>query len=79
MSAVVTRDVVTVPDSAPVRRPRKRWTRFILPVFTIGMIVYLAFPVFVMILYSFNIVENRQSASVHVLHPPVVEADRGDP
>ncbi len=63
MSAVVTRDVVTVPDSAPVRRPRKRWTRFILPVFTIGMIVYLAFPVFVMILYSFNIVENRQSAS----------------
>jgi spermidine/putrescine transport system permease protein len=40
---------------APVRKPRKRWTRFILPVFTIGMIVYLAFPVFVMILYSFNI------------------------
>jgi spermidine/putrescine transport system permease protein len=44
------------------RTPRKRWTRFILPVFTIGMIVYLAFPVFVMFLYSFNIVENRQVA-----------------
>ena len=42
-------------EPAPVHRPRKRWTRFILPVFTIGMIVYLAFPVFVMILYSFNV------------------------
>lgn len=40
---------------AQVRHPRKRWTRFILPVFTIGMITYLAFPVFVMILYSFNV------------------------
>jgi len=42
-------------EPAPVRRPRKRWTRFILPVFTLGMIFYLAFPVFVMILYSFNV------------------------
>jgi spermidine/putrescine transport system permease protein len=47
----------------PVKRtPKKRWTRFILPVFTIGMIVYLAFPVFVMILYSFNEVRERQVA-----------------
>lgn len=47
----------------PVKRtPKKRITRFILPVFTLGMIVYLAFPVFVMILYSFNIVANRQVA-----------------
>jgi spermidine/putrescine transport system permease protein len=60
MSAVATRDVVTVPDSPPVRHPKKRWTRFILPVFTIAMILYLAFPVFVMILYSFNIVQQRQ-------------------
>lgn len=60
MSTVVVPDVVSVPDPPAVRRPKKRWTRFILPVFTIGMIVYLAFPVFVMILYSFNIVENRQ-------------------
>lgn len=42
-------------EPAPVRKPRKRWTRFILPVFTLGMIFYLAFPVFVMILYSFNV------------------------
>jgi spermidine/putrescine transport system permease protein len=62
MSTVATRDVVTVPDSPAVRHPKKRWTRFILPVFTLGMIVYLAFPVFVMILYSFNIVAQRQVA-----------------
>jgi spermidine/putrescine transport system permease protein len=55
-------DVVSVPEQPAVRRPKRRWTRFILPVFTIGMILYLAFPVFVMILYSFNIVENRQVA-----------------
>jgi spermidine/putrescine transport system permease protein len=53
-------DVIALPDEPVARKPRKRWTRFILPVFTIGMIVYLAFPVFVMILYSFNIVQNRQ-------------------
>jgi spermidine/putrescine transport system permease protein len=40
---------------APVRAPKKRWTRWILPVFTIAMIVYLAFPVLVMIIYSFNV------------------------
>ncbi len=55
MSTVVSTDVVTLPE-APIRTPRKRWTRFILPVFTIGMIVYLAFPVLVMILYSFNVI-----------------------
>jgi spermidine/putrescine transport system permease protein len=61
MSTVVAPpDVIALPDEPAVRRPRKRWTRFILPVFTIGMILYLAFPVFVMILYSFNIVQNRQ-------------------
>ncbi len=54
-------DVADLPP--PVQRhPKRRWTRFILPVFTIGMIVYLAFPVFVMILYSFNIVRERQLA-----------------
>src|SRR5262245_43338609 len=55
MSVAVTDDVVTIPE-APIRTPRKRWTRFILPVFTIAMIVYLAFPVLVMILYSFNVI-----------------------
>ncbi len=43
-----------VPDLPPLRVKRRRWTFYILPVFTIGMIVYLASPVFLMILYSFN-------------------------
>jgi len=65
MSAVTapprTLDVAELPP--PIKRtPRRRWTRFILPVFTIGMILYLAFPVFVMIVYSFNIVRERQVA-----------------
>ena len=55
MSTAVASDVVVIPE-APVRVPRKRWTRFILPVFTIAMIVYLAFPVLVMIIYSFNVI-----------------------
>jgi spermidine/putrescine transport system permease protein len=62
MSAVVAPGVVSVPEAPATRQPKKRWTRFILPVFTIGMILYLAFPVFVMILYSFNIVASRQVA-----------------
>ncbi|MEO8291556.1 MAG: ABC transporter permease [Actinomycetota bacterium] len=43
-----------VPDLPPLRVKRHRWTFYILPVFTIAMIVYLASPVFLMILYSFN-------------------------
>lgn len=55
MSTVVSPDVVVIPE-APVRTPKKRWTRFILPVFTFAMILYLAFPVLVMIIYSFNVI-----------------------
>jgi spermidine/putrescine transport system permease protein len=41
--------------AAPAGPPRKRWWRGkILPVYTILMIIYLASPVFVMILYGFN-------------------------
>jgi spermidine/putrescine transport system permease protein len=39
---------------APINKPRKRWTRFVLPVYSLAMIVYLASPVFLMILYGFN-------------------------
>jgi spermidine/putrescine transport system permease protein len=35
-------------------RPKKRWTRFLLPTYTGVLIVYLMFPIFVMVLYSFN-------------------------
>jgi spermidine/putrescine transport system permease protein len=55
MSAVAVPETIVLPDEPAVRTPRKRWTRFILPVFTLGMIVYLAFPVLVMIVYSFNV------------------------
>ena len=64
MSAVAapTRAVVE-PSRAPLNVPRKRWTRFILPTYTILMILYLASPIFVMILYGFNDVPfDRQNA-----------------
>jgi spermidine/putrescine transport system permease protein len=55
MSSVATASRQAVsPDMPPLRVKRRRWTYYILPVFTIGMIVYLASPVFLMILYSFN-------------------------
>jgi spermidine/putrescine transport system permease protein len=55
MSAVAaqTKPVVE-PSPAPLNVPRKRGTRFILPTYTILMILYLASPIFVMILYGFN-------------------------
>jgi len=55
----------SLPELGPARpnTPRKRWTRFILPTYTIVMIVYLASPIFVMILYGFNDVPfDRQTA-----------------
>jgi spermidine/putrescine transport system permease protein len=40
---------------APVeRRPRRRWTRFILPTYVTAFILYLCFPIFIIILFSFN-------------------------
>jgi spermidine/putrescine transport system permease protein len=41
-------------DLPPINKPHKRWTRFILPVFTFAMIFYLTSPVLVMILFGFN-------------------------
>jgi spermidine/putrescine transport system permease protein len=40
--------------SGPARPRRRRWTRFILPVYSWVVIAYLVFPIAVMILYSFN-------------------------
>jgi len=56
MSSVATRPDAAPPSvgPAPLYQPHKRITRFFLPVFTWLMILYLALPVFVMILYSFN-------------------------
>ena len=50
----VTLDQVDTRERPPMRVTRKRWTAYILPVFTGAMIVYLASPVFIMILFSFN-------------------------
>ena len=55
MSAVATAPPPTAAqDRPPLRTTPRRWTFYILPVFTIAMIVYLASPVFLMIVYSFN-------------------------
>jgi spermidine/putrescine transport system permease protein len=55
MSAVAAQaKPVVEPSPAPLNVPRKRGTRFILPTYTILMILYLASPIFVMILYGFN-------------------------
>ena len=40
--------------TGPARAPRRRWTRFILPTYTAAFILYLCFPIFVIILFSFN-------------------------
>ena len=55
MTAVATRvRAAEARDLPPVNEPRKRITRFVLPVFTFAMILYLTSPVFLMILYGFN-------------------------
>ena len=57
MSAVATPPRAPVSRSeAPLHKPKKRATRFILPGFTWLMIIYLSLPIFVMIVYSFNAV-----------------------
>jgi spermidine/putrescine transport system permease protein len=53
MSAVTVRPTAER-ELPPMRVKKRRWTSYILPVFTIAMIVYLASPVFMMIAYSFN-------------------------
>ena len=54
MSAVATEPEAIARSEAPIRRPRKRWTRFLLPTYTAAFILYLSFPILVIILFSFN-------------------------
>jgi spermidine/putrescine transport system permease protein len=57
MSSVATTPRAPVSRSeAPVHKPKKKMTRFILPGFTWLMILYLSLPILVMIVYSFNAV-----------------------
>jgi spermidine/putrescine transport system permease protein len=57
VGAVLTRELPEqIPARAPLpRRPSgRRWTRFVLPVYTALVLFYLVSPILVMILYSFN-------------------------
>jgi spermidine/putrescine transport system permease protein len=58
MSAVATTRGTTpsvdVRHLPPINRPHKRWTRFVLPTYSILLMLYLASPVFLMILFGFN-------------------------
>ena len=56
MSAVATTTAVGEGRTAGhhARRPRRRWTRYLLPAYSWLVIAYLVFPIAVMILYSFN-------------------------
>jgi spermidine/putrescine transport system permease protein len=57
MSAVATSQRAPIAKTqAPLHKPHKRATRFILPTFTWLMIIYLTLPILVMIIYSFNAV-----------------------
>ena len=53
-SAVSTATTVETRAAGPARRRRRRWTRFILPVYSWLVIAYLVLPIGVMVLYSFN-------------------------
>ena len=53
-SAVSTATTVETLAAGPARRRRRRWTRFILPVYSWLVIAYLVLPIGVMVLYSFN-------------------------
>jgi spermidine/putrescine transport system permease protein len=47
------------PATASPRRPKRRWTRFVLPTYTGAVIVYLFIPVLVMVAFGFNDYEGR--------------------
>ena len=55
MSAVTADERAAPVSERPAPNPpRKRWTRFILPVYSILVILYMTSPVLTMILYGFN-------------------------
>ncbi len=63
--SVATVDKAPVTDRPPIRVKRKRWTSYILPVFTVAMIAYLASPIFVMIVFSFNVLKGQERQVAH--------------
>jgi spermidine/putrescine transport system permease protein len=53
-SAAVRPDILDTSGRRPSGVRRRRWTRFILPVYTALVMIYLVLPILVMILYGFN-------------------------
>jgi spermidine/putrescine transport system permease protein len=53
VSAVATETRVEL-SRGPAHAPHRRWTRFLLPAYTFAFIFYLSFPIFIIILFSFN-------------------------
>jgi len=56
VSAASAAEVEVGASTEPAReyRPKKRWTRFLLPTYSTAFILYLSFPIFIIILFSFN-------------------------
>jgi spermidine/putrescine transport system permease protein len=54
MAAVVTAEAPHTAGTPPKRGKRRRWTTYILPTYSVLVIVYLLVPISIMILYSFN-------------------------
>lgn len=56
---------MTTTDTTPVtrpsvqRKPKRKWTYYILPVYTWAVLFYLCLPIFVMILFGFNDTKGR--------------------
>jgi spermidine/putrescine transport system permease protein len=53
-TATVRHDVIAGRGTGPARGTKRRWTRFILPIYTALVMIYLILPILVMILYGFN-------------------------
>ena len=53
-SASVEAPPVEARDLPPLNRPQRRVTRFVLPTYSVVMMLYLASPIFLMILFGFN-------------------------
>jgi spermidine/putrescine transport system permease protein len=60
MSATTIDRPAPVSAPPPARTRRRRWTFYILPVFTVAMIVYLASPIIVMFVFSFNVLQGQE-------------------
>ncbi len=54
MSAVASGSRMETAPAPGARRPKRRWTRLVLPSYVAAFILYLCFPIFVIILFSFN-------------------------